>query len=341
MGTDMGNVTNGNGSTQKRLRVAVTRALPEAVETRMTELFDVELNHEDRKLDRDALVAAMGRADVLVPCVTDRIDAGMLAQAGPGLKLIANYGAGLDHIDVAAAQARGIMVSNTPDVVTEDTADMVMALILSVTRRIPEGLAVMQSGDWQGWAPTAFLGQRLGGKRLGILGMGRVGQAVARRAKAFGLSVHYHNRHRLRPETEAALEATWWESLDQMLSRIDILSINSPHTPATYHLINARRLKLMKPTAVIVNTSRGEVIDENALTRGLRAGQIGGAGLDVFEHGHQINPRLRALPNVVLLPHMGSATVEGRIEMGERVMLNICNFRNGVRPPDMVVPEML
>jgi Lactate dehydrogenase and related dehydrogenases len=337
----MGNVTGKEATGKKRLKVVVTRALPEQVEARMKELFDVELNQEDRKLGREALIAAMSRADVLVPCVTDRIDGEMLAQAGERLKLIANYGAGLDHIDVAAAQARGIMVSNTPDVVTEDTADMVMALILSVTRRIPEGLAVMQSGDWQGWAPTAFLGQRLGGKRLGILGMGRVGQAVARRAKAFGLSVHYHNRHRLRPETEEALEATWWDSLDQMLSRIDILSINSPHTPATYHLINARRLKLMKPTAVIVNTSRGEVIDENALTRGLRAGEIGGAGLDVFEHGHQINPRLRALPNVVLLPHMGSATVEGRIEMGERVMLNICNFGNGVRPPDMVVPEML
>ncbi|WP_460272464.1 2-hydroxyacid dehydrogenase [Celeribacter sp. ULVN23_4] len=326
---------------RERLRVVVTRALPEQVETRMKELFNVELSHDDAKLDRAGLIAAMGRADVLVPCVTDRIDAEMLAQAGDRLKLIANYGAGLDHIDVGAAQGRGIMVSNTPDVVTEDTADMVLALLLSVTRRIPEGLAVMQSGEWQGWAPTAFLGQRLGGKRLGILGMGRVGQAAARRAKAFGLSVHYHNRHRLHSETEDALEATWWDSLDQMLSRIDILSINCPHTPATYHLINARRLKLMKPTAVIVNTSRGEVIDENALTRGLRAGEIGGAGLDVFEHGHQINPRLRALPNVVLLPHMGSATVEGRIEMGERVLLNICNFNNGVRPPDMVVPAML
>ncbi|WP_321366086.1 D-glycerate dehydrogenase [uncultured Celeribacter sp.] len=324
-----------------RLKVVVTRALPEQVETRMKELFDVELNHTDEKMDKAALVQAMQRADVLVPCVTDRIDAGMLGQAGERLKLIANYGAGVDHIDVITAQNRSILVSNTPDVVTEDTADMAMALMLAVTRRIPEGQAAMQSGVWEGWAPTAFLGQRLTGKRLGILGMGRIGRALALRARAFGLSVHYHNRTRLRPETEAAFEATWWDSLDQMLSRVDILSINCPHTPATYHQINARRLKLMKPSAVIVNTSRGEVIDENALTRGLRAGEIGGAGLDVFEHGHQINPRLREQPNVVLLPHMGSATLEGRIEMGEQVMLNIRTFADGHRPPDMVVPAML
>ncbi|WP_417246294.1 2-hydroxyacid dehydrogenase [Celeribacter sp.] len=326
---------------RERLKVVVTRALPEQVETRMKELFDVELNPTDGKMDREALVKAMQRADVLVPCITDRIDAGMLGQAGERLKLIANYGAGVDHIDVLTAQNRGILVSNTPGVVTEDTADMAMALMLAVTRRIPEGQVAMQSGVWEGWAPTAFMGMRLTGKRLGILGMGRIGQAVARRARAFGMSVHYHNRRRLRPEIEAELEATWWDSLDQMLSRIDVLSIHCPHTPATFHQINARRLKLMKPTSVIVNTSRGEVIDENALTRGLRAGEIGGAGLDVFERGHQINPRLRELPNVVLLPHMGSATVEGRIEMGEKVMLNIRTFADGHRPPDMVVPAML
>jgi len=199
----------------------------------------------------------------------------------------------------------------------------------------------MQSGRWQGWAPTAHLGGRVGGRRLGILGMGRIGQAVARRARAFGMQIHYHNRRRLRPEIEAELEATWWESLDQMVSRMDIISINCPHTPATFHLMNARRLKLMKPTAVIVNTSRGEVIDENALTRGLRAGEIAGAGLDVFEHGAEINPRLRELPNVVLLPHMGSATIEGRIEMGEKVIINIKTFADGHRPPDQVLPGML
>ncbi|MFN3721867.1 MAG: 2-hydroxyacid dehydrogenase [Paracoccaceae bacterium] len=325
----------------QRLSVVVTRRLPEPVETRMKELFDVDLREPDTKMSREELTDAMRRADVLVPCVTDQIDAGLIGQAGDKLKLIANYGAGVDHIDVATARQRGILVSNTPGVVTEDTADMTLALIMAVTRRIPEGLSVMQSGKWQGWAPTAYLGGRLGGKRLGILGMGRIGQAVARRARAFGMQVHYNNRKRLRPEIEADLDATWWESLDQMVSRMDILSINCPHTPSTYHLMNARRLKLMKPTAVIVNTSRGEVIDENALTRGLRAGELGGAGLDVFEHGHEINPRLRELPNVVLLPHMGSATLEGRIEMGEKVIINIKTFADGHRPPDQVVPGQL
>lgn len=326
---------------QKRLKVVVTRRLPDAVETRMSELFDVTLNPDDKPMGRNALIAAVREADVLVPTITDQIDASLLAQAGENLKLIASFGAGVDHIDVTTARQRGILVSNTPGVVTEDTADMTMALILSVTRRLPEGLAVMQRGDWPGWSPTAFLGGRLGGRRLGILGMGRIGQAVARRAAVFGCQVHYHNRRRLRQETEEELQATYWESLDQMVSRVDILSINCPHTPSTFHLMNARRLKLMKPTAVIVNTSRGEVIDENALTRMLRSKDIAGAGLDVFEHGSEINPRLRELPNVVLLPHMGSATLEGRIEQGERVIINIKTFEDGHRPPDLVVPSML
>ncbi|WP_347917081.1 D-glycerate dehydrogenase [Paracoccus marcusii] len=326
---------------RSRVRVAVTRRLPEAVETRMSELFDVALRDDDRKMSSDQLVSLMQDADVLVPTVTDQITAAMLARAGERLKLIANFGAGIDHIDVMSARQRGVLVSNTPGVVTEDTADMTLALILAVTRKIPEGLAEMQAGRWQGWSPTAHLGGRVGGRRLGILGMGRIGQAVARRAAAFGMQVHYHNRRRLRPEIEEALGATWWESLDQMLARMDIVSVNAPHTPSTFHLLNARRLKLMKPTAVIVNTSRGEVIDENALTRMLRAGEIAGAGLDVFEHGHEINPRLRELPNVVLLPHMGSATVEGRAEMGEKVIINIKTFADGHRPPDLVVPSML
>lgn len=325
----------------QKLSVVVTRRLPEAVETRMSELFDVELREDDRPMTRSELVSAMNRADVLVPCVTDTIDAGLLGQAGEKLKLIANYGAGVDHIDVHTARQRGILVSNTPGVVTEDTADMTLALILAVTRRIPEGLAVMQAGKWQGWAPTAFMGGRIGGKRLGILGMGRIGQAVARRAAVFGMQVHYHNRRRLHEAIENDLEATYWESLDQMIARVDILSINCPHTPSTFHLMNARRLKLMKPSAVIVNTSRGEVIDENALTRMLRAGEIAGAGLDVFEHGKDVNPRLRELENVVLLPHMGSATVEGRVEMGEKVIINVKTFADGHRPPDLVVPSML
>lgn len=326
---------------RERLSVVVTRRLPEPVETRLSELFDVRLREDDSPMSRSALVEAVKSADVLVPTVTDDIDATLLAQAGERLRLIANYGAGVDNIDVATARQRGILVSNTPGVLTDDTADMTMALIMAVVRRIPEGLAVMQKGEWDGWSPTAMLGGRLAGRRLGILGMGRIGQAVARRACAFGMQVHYNNRRRLRPETEEELQATWWESLDQMVARMDVISVHCPSTPSTFHLMNARRLKLMKPEAVLVNTSRGEVIDENALTRMLRAQEIAGAGLDVYEHGTQINPRLRELPNVVLLPHMGSATREGRVEMGEKVLLNIKTFEDGHRPPDLVVPAML
>lgn len=324
-----------------KLSVVVTRRLPEAVETRLSELFDVKLRDDDQPMSRADLVTAMKSADVLVPTLTDEIDSTLIGQAGDRLKLIANYGAGVDHIDVATARQRGILVSNTPGVLTDDTADMTMALMLAVLRRIPEGLAAMQADEWTGWAPTAFLGGRIGGRRLGILGMGRIGQAVARRAAAFGMQVHYHNRRRLRPEIEEELEATYWESLDQMMARMDVVSVNCPATPSTFHLMNARRLKLMKPEAVIVNTSRGEVIDENALTRMLRSGEIAGAGLDVYEQGTRVNPRLRELKNVVLLPHMGSATQEGRIEMGEKVIINIKTFDDGHRPPDQVVPSML
>jgi glyoxylate reductase len=315
--------------------------LPEPVETRLKELFDVTLRDHDTPMSRAELVDAVKTCDVLVPTITDKIDAGLLGQAGENLKLIANFGAGIDHIDVETARQRGILVSNTPDVVTEDTADMAMALLMAVVRKIPQGLQAMQSGEWTGWSPTAYLGGRLGGRRLGILGMGRIGQAVARRASAFGMQIHYHNRRRLRPEIEDTLGATYWESLDQMVARMDILTINCPHTPSTFHLMNARRLRLLKPSAVIVNTSRGEVIDENALTRMLRANELAGAGLDVYEHGTDINPRLRELENVVLLPHMGSATLEGRIEMGEKVIINIKTYADGHRPPDMVVPSML
>jgi lactate dehydrogenase-like 2-hydroxyacid dehydrogenase len=324
-----------------RLSVVVTRRLPEPVERRLGELFDVQLRQDDIPMTREELVAGVQNADVLVPTLSDRIDAGLIGQAGERLKLIANYGAGVDHIDVQTARERGVLVSNTPGVSADDTADMTMGLVLAVTRRLPEGLARMQSGDWHGWAPTSLLGGRIAGRRLGILGLGRIGQAVARRAAAFGMDIHYHNRRRLRPETEDDLGATYWESLDQMVARMDVISINCPHTPSTFHLINARRLKLMQPEAVIVNTSRGEVIDENALTRMLRAGEIAGAGLDVYEHGAEVNPRLRDLKNVVLLPHMGSATVEGRLEMGEKVILNIKTFDDGHRPPDQVVPAML
>ena len=324
-----------------RLSVFVTRRLPEPVEKRLSELFDVQLRTDDVAMSQEELAAAMKTADGLVPTITDTIDAGLIGQAGPQLKLIANYGAGVDNIDVATARERGVLVSNTPGVLTEDTADMAMGLILAITRRIPEGLAAMQTEKWQGWSPTALLGGRIGGRRIGILGMGRIGRAVAQRASAFGMQVHYHNRRRLRRETEDELQATYWESLDQMVARMDVISINCPHTPSTFHLMNARRLKLMKPSAVIVNTSRGEVIDENALARMLRDGAIAGAGLDVYEKGTKVNPRLREMSNVVLLPHMGSATIESRIEMGEKVIINIKTFQDGHRPPDQVVPSML
>jgi len=326
---------------RERLHVVVTRRLPEPVETRMRELFEVRLNDADRQLSAADLAEAVAGADVLVPTLTDTIDQRLLAQAGPRLKLIANYGAGVDHIDVETARSRGILVSNTPGVLTEDTADMTMALILAVPRRLSEGTGLMQSGDWGGWSPTAIMGRRIWGKRLGIVGMGRIGQAVARRARAFGLQVHYHNRRRLHSDIEAELDATYWESLDQMLARMDIVSVNCPHTPATFHLLSARRLALMKPTAYIVNTARGEIIDENAMTRMLVKGELAGAGLDVFEQEPGVNPRLMGMPNVVLLPHMASATEEGRIEMGEKVIINIKTFADGHRPPDQVVPSML
>jgi glyoxylate reductase len=326
---------------KQQLSVVVTRRLPEVVETRLAELFDVRLRETDEPMTRAELAEAIKTCDVLVPTITDQIDNALISQAGGRVKLIANYGAGVDHIDVATARQQGVLVSNTPGVLTEDTADMTMALLLAVTRRMPEGMAQMKNGNWDGWAPNALLGGRISGRRLGILGMGRIGQAVAWRASAFGMQIHYHNRRRLRPETESELQATYWESLDQMVARMDVISVNCPHTPSTFHLMNARRLKLMKPDAVIVNTSRGEVIDENALTRMLRAGEIKGAGLDVYEHGVEINPRLRELENVVLLPHMGSATLEGRIDMGEKVIINIKTFDDGHRPPDQIVPSML
>jgi glyoxylate reductase len=321
--------------------VVVTRKLPEVIETRMMELFDTRLNDSDTPLTKAGLVDALKTAKILVPTVTDRIDSSVLAHANAELRLIANYGTGVDHIDVEAAYARGITVTNTPGVLTEDTADMTMALILAVSRRLVEGERLARSGAWPGWSPTSMLGHRMTGKRLGILGMGRIGSAVARRARGFGLAIHYHNRRRVPEALETELEATYWESLDQMLARMDIISVNCPHTPATFHLLSARRLALLRPAAIIVNTSRGEVIDEAALTRMLRNKQLAGAGLDVFEHEPAINPRLRELDNVVLLPHMGSATIEGRVDMGEKVVINIKTFVDGHRPPDRVLPSQL
>jgi glyoxylate reductase len=329
----------------KKPLVVVTRKLPDTVETRMRELFDARLNLDDKPMSQAELAEAVKIADVLVPTVTDRIDAALLGKSGQNLRLIANFGNGVDNIDVATALQRGITVTNTPGVLTEDTADMTMALILAVPRRLAEGSVVLTGdAEWGGWTPTWMLGHRIWGKRLGIIGMGRIGQAVARRARAFGLQIHYHNRKKVAPHIEEEVEATYWESLDQMLARMDIISVNCPHTPATYHLLSARRLKLMRPDAYIVNTARGEVIDENALTRMIDAGEIAGAGLDVFEHEPAVNPKLVKLARagkVVILPHMGSATIEGRIDMGDKVIINIRTFMDGHRPPDRVLPSML
>ena len=329
----------------KKPLVIVTRKLPDSVELRMRELFDARLNPDDKPMTTAQLAEAVKTADVLVPTVTDKIDAALLSKSGEQLRLIAQFGNGVDNIDVATANQRGITVTNTPGVLTEDTADMTMALILAVPRRLAEGSTILSGDkDWAGWSPTWMLGHRIHGKRLGIIGMGRIGQAVARRARAFGLQIHYHNRRSVSRRIEEELDATYWESLDQMLARMDIVSVNCPHTPATYHLLSARRLKLMRPEAYIVNTARGEVIDENALIRLIDAGDIAGAGLDVFEHEPAVNPKLVKLAKagkVVLLPHMGSATIEGRVDMGEKVIINIRTWMDGHRPPDRVLPSML
>jgi len=330
--------------TKHKPLVVVTRRLPDIIETRMRELFNASLNIDDRPLTKDELMEAVKTAQVLVPTVTDEIDADVIAAAGEQLKLIANFGNGVDHIDISAAQKKGIAVTNTLGVLTDDTADMTMALILAVSRRIAEGARVIPEGNFHGWAPTWMLGHRITGKRLGIVGMGRIGQALARRAKAFGLQVHYHNRRPVAASIEQELEATYWDSLDQMLARMDIVSVNCPHTPATYHLLSARRLKLLKRDAILVNTARGEIIDESSLVKMLEAGELAGAGLDVFEHEPAISPRMLKLAKqnrILVMPHMGSATIEGRIEMGEKVIINIRTFMDGHKPPDRVIASMV
>lgn len=325
----------------RKLKVVLTRRLPDAVETRMRELFDAELNLTDKPMDRDAMIAAVQKADVLVPTITDKIDAELINAAGEQLKLIANFGAGIDHIDVEAAVARKIIVSNTPGVLTEDTADIAMSLILSVSRRIVEGANVVTDGQYKGWTPTWMCGRKLYGKRLGIVGMGRIGQALARRAKAFGMQVHYHNRKPVPDMVAEELGATWWDDLDQMLSRMDVISLNCPATKDTHHLLSAQRLALLQPHAILINTARGELIDEEALAEAVKSRAIFGVGLDVFEREPVVHPGLIGHPNVVLLPHLGSATIEARQDMGDRVIANIMTFQNGHRPPDRVIPAML
>ena len=320
-----------------RPKVIVTRRLPQVVETRMAELFDVELNFDDVAMDVDRLADAFARADVVVPTVSDDITADVIAATGPRLKLLANFGTGVDHIDLPAARARNIVVTNTPGVLTDDTADMVMALILGVSRRIGEGEKLLRAGDWTGWSPTGLLGHRVTGKRLGIVGMGRIGQAVARRARAFGCSVHYHNRHRLPAAAEAAVEATYWPTLAAMLARVDIVSVNCPLTPETHHLIDDAALRLMQRHCYLINVARGEIVDEAALSRCLARGGIAGAGLDVFEREPAVDAALLTMPNVALVPHLGSATFEGRLDMGEKVIANIRSWADGHRPPDQVL----
>jgi glyoxylate reductase len=324
-----------------RLKVVLTRRLPDAIETRMRELFDAELNLKDAPMDRAALEAAVQRADVLVPTITDRIDAELIAAAGPQLKMIANFGAGVDHIDIDAAVARQIIVTNTPGVLTEDTADLGMSLILAVSRRIVEGAQVVAEGRFEGWTPTWMCGRKLWGKRLGIVGMGRIGQALARRAKAFGMQVHYHNRKAVSPRIEEELGATYWDDLDQMLSRMDVISLNCPATRDTHHLLSAARLSLLQPHAILINTARGELIDEAALSDAVARRSLAGVGLDVYENEPAIHPGLIGHANVVLLPHLGSATLEARQDMGDRVIANVMTFQNGHRPADRVIPAML
>ncbi len=321
--------------------VIVTRRLPEPTEVRLGELFDATFNQTDTPLTEAELIEAVRKADVLVPTVTDRISANVLSMAGPRLKLIANFGNGVDHIDLSTARKQGVTVTNTPGVLTEDTADMTMALILALPRRLLNGVRLIEKGEWTGWSPTGLLGHRIRGMKLGILGMGRIGQAVAKRARAFGMEIHYHNRRQLPARVEQELGAHYWESLDQMLARMDMVTVHCPHTPATYHLLSARRLSHLSRHAYVINTARGEVIDEAAMLHMLEAGELAGAGLDVYEHEPIVSPRLLALPNVVALPHMGSATEEGRIDMGEKVLINIKTFIDGHAPPDRILDEWL
>ncbi len=318
------------------VKVALTRRLPEQVENRLSALFDTVLHDADEPLSHAALIERAHGVDVLAATLGDKLDAAFFDAVGDRLKLVANFGAGIDHIDVAAANARGIIITNTPSVLAEDAADMAMALILAVPRRLVEGVTALRDGKFEGWSPTWMLGRRVRGKKLGIIGLGRVGEAIARRARAFGLSVHYHNRNPINPHIEDELEATYWDSLDQMLAHVDIVSVNCPHTPATFHLLSRRRLDLMQPHAYLVNISRGEIVDEGALADMIEAGRLAGAGLDVYERGGP-NDKLLGLSNVVLLPHMASATVESRIEMGERVIINIKMFADGHKPPDRVI----
>ena len=326
---------------KKKPKIILTRKLPDSIEIRMKELFDTQINISDRMFSNNDLVDALKTADIIVPTVTDKLTSEIINKASKRLKLIASFGTGVDHIDLEAAKEKGITVTNTPGVLSEDTADIAMALILAVPRRIIEGNKLVRSGYWKGWSPTGLLGHRINGKRLGILGMGQIGQAIAKRARGFGMKIHYHNRKPVQPLIEDELEATYWDKLDEMIQRIDILSVNCPHTELTHKLLNKKKLSKLNKNSYLINTSRGEIIDEKGLIEILEEKKIAGAGLDVYEDEFQISNKLRELKNVVILPHIGSATIEGRQAMGERVIINIQTFVDGHTPPDKILKAMI
>ena len=317
--------------------VIVTRKLPASVELRMKELFNVRLNGDDKVFTKEDLIAAVKEAHVLVTTVTDEISGGVLSKAAPDLKMIANYGVGVDHIDLMSARDKRIIITNTPGVLTEDTADMAMLLILGITRRMSEGEKMLRAGKWKIWSPIGMLGMRLRDKNLGIIGMGRIGQALALRAKTFGLNIHYYNRQQINEDLEKSLCATYWASLDQMITQMNIISLNCSSTPDTHHIMSRRRIGLMQKNAYLINTTRGDVVDEDALIEALEEKMIAGAGLDVYKNEPNINPRLLNLDNVLLTPHMGSATDEARIAMGEKVIINVKTFLDGHSPGDRVL----
>ena len=322
---------------RKKPKVFITRRLPKKIETRMMELFDATLNDTDLLLKEDELISVFKKYEIIVPSIADNISKRVIENAGLQLRLIANFGAGVDHIDIEEAKEKNLIVTNTPGYLADDTADLVMSLLLALPRRLYEGSRVVANGSWNGWSPTSLLGNRIYGKRLGIIGMGRIGRAVAHRAKAFGISIHYHNRKRLPSLMEEEYDATYWKNLDEMIPRMDIISVNCPLTNATKGLLSSQRLKLMTKDSYLINSSRSEIVDEKALAYMLKEKKIAGAGLDVFSGKKDDTSQLLELSNTILIPHMGSATIEGRIEMGEKVIVNIKTYIDGHNPPNRII----
>ena len=322
---------------RKKPKVFITRRLPKKIETRMMELFDATLNDTDLLLKEDELISVFKKYEIIVPSIADNISKRVIENAGLQLRLIANFGAGVDHIDIEEAKEKNLIVTNTPGYLADDTADLVMSLLLALPRRLYEGSRVVANGSWNGWSPTSLLGNRIYGKRLGIIGMGRIGRAVAHRAKAFGISIHYHNRKRLPSLMEEEYDATYWKNLDEMIPRMDIISVNCPLTNATKGLLSSQRLKLMTKDSYLINSSRSEIVDEKALAYMLKEKKIAGAGLDVFSRRKDDTSQLLELSNTILIPHMGSATIEGRIEMGEKVIVNIKTYIDGHNPPNRII----